>query len=492
MMRRAYERLQWVLVGLLAFLLPFSSFPWVARLTGSSMVAPLALLPLIVLLLVWFVPYLLRGGSLPRLSLPLLAFGMAALGACAAAFFIEIPPFRGASTARAEGEALATLAVGLCFYLVLATWADRPERLRFVLRWVNASGLLVILWSLAQVGTWYRAHAYPDWMWAFQGNMDTSLLLYAQRANAFAYEPSWLAHQLNMLYLPLWLACTATGFTAHRLHWRGLHAEHLLLLGGFVTLILSVSRIGLFTFLLMVAFLLLVWNVRLVRWLQERLSRKSRRLRPWIALASGLVLLAVYIGLAFGTGYGLSRYDARMKRLFDFSTLREQSFLYYANQLVFAERVVFWQAGWEVFNDHPVLGVGLGNAGFFFRDKLSAFSWALTEVRVLMYQSTRVPNIKSLWVRLLAETGMLGFSLFISWCYVLWHAAQALRARAPALFRAIGLAGSFALIGFVLEGFSLDTFALPYFWVTFALLTAASTAARRAAVPIAIGSVFVG
>lgn len=463
------------------------------------MVAPLSLLPLLVLVAVWFGPYLLRSGSLPGQVKPLIAFGAAALISAGAAFFIAFPPYKSVSMPSSELKALATLVIGLLFYLVISSWTNDTDKIRFMLRWINWSGVLVLGWSLFQAFTWYRLHFYPDWMWNFQGKVSTSLLLYVQRANGFAYEPSWLAHQLNMLYLPLWLASTASGYTAHRLRLGWLHVEHLLLLGGIGVLVLSVSRIGLLTFLLMVAFLLLLWNIRLVRYLQDRFSGRmqvsaKRRVwvRRWVALVSAAVLLVVYLALLLGAAYGLSRYDIRMARLFDFSTLKDQSFMYYANQLVFAERLVFWQAGWGVFNDYPILGVGLGNAGFFFPEKLSAFSWALTEVRTLMYQQTNLPNIKSLWVRLLAETGIVGFALFASWCFVLWQSARYLLAHRGALYKMLGLAGSFALIGLIIEGFSIDTFALPYYWITFGLVTAACQHARRGMinqnVPAADGS----
>lgn len=471
---------------MLAFFLPFTSFPLVANLSGSGMVGPLSILPLLLLLFVWLVPFFLRGGKLPPQVTPLFAFCMAALISSAAAFFIAFPPYKSMTLLNSETKSLVTLAIGLCFYLVLVTWLKDAKRLQFFLRWVNWSGVLVMGWSYFQAFIWFRYHTYPDWMWNIQGHVSNSLLLYVQRVTGFAYEPSWLAHQFNMVYLPFWLAATATGYSAHRMRLGILHFEQILLVGGIGTLVLSVSRIGLLTFIFMIAFLILLWNVQLVRWMQRRLVERFRPtgnravlVRQSIAVGSALILVLVYAGILLGAAFGLSRYDVRMARLFDFKTIQDQSFMHYANQLVFAERIVFWQAGWEVFNDNPILGVGLGNAGYFFPKKLSAFSFALNEVRNLIYRQTALPNIKSLWVRLLAETGIIGFAFFVGWIFLLWKSAGFLRSREDRLQKTIGLLGSFALIGFLMEGFSIDTFALPYYWISFALITAVCEQARR-------------
>jgi hypothetical protein len=107
-----------------------------------------------------------------------------------------------------------------------------------------------------------------------------------------------------------------------------------------------------------------------------------------------------------------------------------------------------------------------------------------------MYHWTSLPNIKSLWVRLLAETGLVGFAFFACWWYVLWQSAAYLRRKyfvsrlregSGHLLSVVGLAGSLVLVGFLIEGFSLDTFALPYYWVSFGLLTAACRLGRQQA-----------
>jgi len=478
-------------MGLLAFFLPFTSFPLVARLTGSSMVAPLSLIPMGAMLLFWLLPYFVRRGSLPPQSRVLMAFVVVTLVSCIAAFWLPIPPYKGQTILNQEISALMTLAVGVGFYMVVSAWLRGTDRFYFLLRWINWGGILMLVWSFVQLAVWSRHEVYPVWIWDLQGHFSSSLLLFPRRATGFAYEPSWLAHQLNMLYLPYWLAASVAGFSAHRFRVWKISLENVLLVGGLAALFLSVSRIGWLAFLAMFSYLILLLNSWFVRWAQERLLRLlsgkaqwEQIIRRWFRLASLLVLLTIYAGLMIGAAYAMSRYDPRMARLFDFSTIGEFSFIYYANQLVFAERIVFWQTGWKIFSDFPVLGVGLGNAGFFFPLKLSAFSWGLTEVRTLAYQWTATPNIKSLWVRLLAETGIAGFALFISWWYILWKSGRFLLAHKGRFYKMAGLTGAFVLVGFIVEGFSLDTFALPYYWISFALLASACEQARRSQIEI--------
>jgi hypothetical protein len=404
----------------------------------------------------------------------------------ALALFLPIPSYREIPRLSNEIKALVTLFIGVFFFLMISSWAGSGERSAFILRWVNWGGLAIIVWSVLQSYFWNRQEFYPDWMNTAQTYFSVPWL-YQARVTGFAFEPSWLAHQLNMLYLPFWLAAAVRGTTVHRLRLGPITLERLLLVGGIVTLWLSVSRIGLLGFVMMVVFLLLLGCLNLVRWLQRLLLKRSllsgwrlRLARAGVTIGLLVGLLLISLGLLFGVGYVLSRVDIRMKNLFNpqtLTTLRTQNFAHYANQLVFAERFIFWQTGWEVFNDYPVIGVGLGNAGYFFMQKLSPFAWALTEVRTLMYQQQALPNTKSLWSRILAETGILGMACFVSWLFGLWISANWLR-RACArnsLAGTIGLAGMCVLIGLLAEGFSVDTFALPYYWVSLGLVAAVFT-----------------
>ena len=133
------------------------------------------------------------------------------------------------------------------------------------------------------------------------------------------------------------------------------------------------------------------------------------------------------------------------------------------------------KAGWNIFNDFPWTGVGLGNAGYFFVDKLPPYAWKLEETRLLVYHYSEILNTKSLWIRLLAETGIIGFSFFTCWLVVQWFVAKKLLTSEEQLHKMTAFLGMLVVLGMIFEGFSIDTFALPYYWISLGLLTAVFT-----------------
>jgi hypothetical protein len=475
-------------------LLPVTSMPLVVRLVRSDAVGSPSILLLAALMLLWFVPYLWRRGKLPRQSLPLLAFGLAAVAAAALANFKMIPPYKDISILRNTISSFATLVIGMSFYLMASVYPASEGKLERTLRWLNWSGLLVVAWSLAQTAAWYGAGRYPEWMRTIHSWYSIGTF-FRQRTTGFALEPSWLAHQLNLLFLPFWLAAVVRRVSAHK--WRLFRFfifEDVLLVLGAAVLWLTLSRVGLVAFLLMIAYLLVRANVwlkgRVQTWVVQRWQREDGRGRirqQAVSWGIALAMLAVYAGLFFGVGFFLSRVDPRMADLFKFSLNEENPLLAYANSLNFSSRVVYWEGGWNIFNDHPFFGVGLGNAGFFFPQKLSGYAWWLVEVRNLLFRSTIMLNVKSLWVRLLTETGIIGFSCFAAWFYLLWQTGRALEQEARPQRKVIALAGQFLVIGFIIEGFSVDSFAMPYLWFSAGLVTSvyfSLDAAEGSAAPV--------
>jgi len=472
-------------------LMPITSLPLLSRAIGGSSVAPAAFLPLIWLVLFWFIPYLLKKGTIPRESIPFLFFVSVAIIASAAAFFLNIPAFKDVSVSHEEIRSILTLSIGAAFYLVTASWFSKAQsRLAFILKWINVSGIILILW--AGVQAFYIFHFqshYPAILLTFQRLISTRDL-FIGRITSFAFEPSWLAHQMNLLYLPFWLGATVTGISAHHFRLWKISLENILLLIGIVIVFLA-SRVGTLAILLILVLMGLYGNVilgrRAFKWSLTRFVRFSTAIKKGIRILLPLILLLVFISVyvlgAIGLVYGLSHVDTRLARFFMPQSLKQwvkivQNPYTFFNYLEFAERYVYWVGGWNVFNIYPLLGVGLGNAGFFFQRQLPAYSWSLPEVMDTYYRVAELPNIKSLWVRLLAETGIVGFSAFIAWFYVLFRLSWVIRLSKNPLFRMIGWSGLFVLVAFIIEGFSTDTFALPYLWVSLGIVNAAGALMR--------------
>lgn len=474
-MKRFLSTLEWAGWAAFGLLLPVTSFPLLLRLAGSSMVAPLAGPLVLGLLAASVLPRLLRREPLPRVALPLAGFAGALVLSSALIHFETVPGFRDLSVWKTEIKAFVTLAFGLAFYLTTLVWAKEEGRLRFLLGWVNAGGAVMLGWCAVQALVWRQMGVYPPWMEALNAWIAPHEL-YRGRVSGMAFEPSWLAHQLNMLYLPWWGGAALCGQSAHRWRLGFITVERALLLGGLAAMVLSLSRVGLIAVLLclMAAAATGAWKLgkTLHRWLLSRSQAQGGR-RRWLGALIALLILLVYAGgaagLLFGAARGFMRFDPRMARLFDFSLLRSGSVAAYANQLVFAERVVYWQAGWQVFNDHPLFGVGLGNAGFYLRHHLSPYAWGLHEVRSLLLRSDTLLNPKSIWLRVLGEGGLLAMGFYLAWLFATALSA-ALLFRRRGLARAVAWMGVFALIAMLSEGMSIDSFALPYTWVSLAMV----------------------
>lgn len=450
---------------LLLILLPITSTPAVRDLLQISVIAGPAVLALAILLVIWFVPYLLQGGGMPEEMLPLIGFGLAAILSISVSQFLVIPTFKDQSMLRTALSAFITLLVGIGYLALTYSRISNEAEFRQTLKWIYLGGSLMLIWSVTQSSVWFINGRYFQWMRDFQDIVSLGPL-YRQRASGFALEPSWLAHMLNMLYLPMWLAASTSGYSVFKFRlFKKITGEMVLLALGILVLILTLSRVGWITFFCMAAFLVVKWNIRLIRWAQNRFRVfEHRRGFSTVIISTGLVL--VYSLLIILAAYGMSRVDPRMADLFSPEFLQLKNMNRYANALQFGERVVYWQAGWEVFNRHPMLGVGLGNAGRWFSQTIPSYGMNLIEVRQLLFRSGDIPNIKNLWIRLLAETGIVGFAFYTAWLFSLFKRSISFSFSRTAITTLAMYWGIFIVIGIILEGFSIDSFAMPFFWIS--------------------------
>ncbi len=497
---RRYPILIWIteiLWGLMLIGLPLTSLPLLGDIT-KSVVVPFSMIPLFAILLVWFVPFLLRRGGIPLESKPLIAFVLITIIASAITYFLGPLAFKNKTIQSQEFRAFITLVIGISFYFTIASWPTDQPRLKKALQLINLGGAIMIIWALIQAYyIVFHGINYPRLFALIRDHLvvQNSAVRDGNRVTGLAYEPSWFAHLLNVLYFPLWLSASYLRTSVFRWRlFRIISFENILILPALVVFILSSPRVGLLAFLLVLVFLLVKLNLAIYRiiskWVMNHLNagRISMNLiKVLIRVGIVLVFIGVYLGGIFFFVKLFSKYDYRFKLLTQPFTqqelnglgLNESSFIYIGNRFAFGERLIYWFAGWHTFNDYPWIGVGLGNSGYYFVSHLSFQGWDSFEIRDVIYRLYDLPNIKSLWIRLLSETGLIGFSFFATWYFLLWKSARATSRSQDMTLRLVALAGQLGLIAFLVEGFSIDSFALPYLWAITALIAAAGVIYRK-------------
>jgi hypothetical protein len=497
---KAVEQLCEVIWAVGMICLPVTSFPLFASLSGG-LVAPLSILPFFILLLLWSLPLIARKGELPKETLPLVVFSLVAIISCAAAYIFFIPGFKGKTVPGQEIRALFTLAVGITFFLVTATWVKNPARLKNTWKYITIGGVISLVWTGIQAYFIFKQYnAYPGWV----NQIESWLVIHSPsfypntgRVSGMTYEASWFAHQMVIVYLPIWIAATYQRTSAFSFRVSRLSLENILVVLGLVAFFLSSPRIGLVSLLLVAVYLFMKLNVVFKRWVVGQLSKtrlvtdlstpdSHHKLINTIASTSIFVLyiliLGGVIGFAIQRDWRLTTLVSEPPSLNDIVgvlTLDENTLLNLSHRFIFLERMVYWMNGWNVFNLHPWLGVGLGNAGFFFPQLAPALGWSSSEIRNVLYYFTQLPNVKSLWFRLLAETGLVGFSVFIAWLFTLFQSSRFSQHHADATTKTLAFAGQLALLAFIGEGLSIDSFAMPYFWVMAGLIAGSAMMFRQ-------------
>jgi O-antigen ligase len=456
-------------------------------------VSPLSGLPLVFIACVWFVPWLFIKGRLPKIVLPFVVFAAVALLASLITPFLEIYPFLEQVPFDRSLRALITLGAGLLFYLVASVILRTEKELRLSLRWLYVGGIVMLLWSSVQ-----GAYALQNIVKDFTGLQHVPSIvvrihrffsirdMFATRVTGLAYEPSFLADQLVVLYLPLWLASVVMKRSVFSAKRSAFSIELGLSLWGLVILFLAQSRIGLLSAFAVLGTLGLAGAWQLAGRLTGKLNLKGATSRgpEDIHASTRWFRSLIFIGFIFLIFMAMiagvvlaAQVDPRVEDLFEIdfaATLVHYDKPIYAisSKLAYAERLMYWTSGFRVFSKYPILGVGLGNSGFLFLETVPSFGYRLPEIISIANGSPQFPNPKNLWIRLLSETGIIGFSVFIIWLSLLALGARSLLKQKKGLIAILGLAGLLALLAQVFEGFSLDTFALPQLWIMLGLLTA--------------------
>jgi hypothetical protein len=439
------------------FTLPITSFRYFPVGEGT-LVRPLALYPLVLLLPLLIIQWIRCQRPSPWVS-GLTLLGLFALFTLTASSFgsvFEPIPLRGQTYLGRVIRAWFTLIIGLSFF-TSASWMNRSEvDLRFTVKWILAGLCLDIAWSGIQSFTFYTPLLDKVMVTHWQLAFSVRELVRTNRISGMAYEPSWLAGQIATIYMPLLFAAllTKTRFTSRP--W----LEPALFVITTLLLFATYSRGGLLITVGVAIFVFLLFGRDLLKngwsWFIS-----GFRAHTW-ALFVRITLVLAVIAVIAGAVLFLGRKNY-FRRLWETSADTISEYLVDINA---GARSAYAIGAMAAFDEYPLAGVGLGASGFYIYQNLP--DWTLTTVPEIARQldpgNKLYPNPKNIYVRLLAETGLIGFVLFLVFQLgVLGDALNALRG--TGLFRMLGIAGLFAWLAISLYNFTQDSLATPNIWL---------------------------
>lgn len=148
-----YRGLNSTLIFITLLGLPLTSFPFIIKYTGSE-VAPFSAIPIAMLLIVWFIPFIVRRGKLPVESVPLIYFVLICVAVTGLGLFMDGFYSKDKNFLYQSTRAFVTLGVGLSFYLIFATWEQDLKTYKQTLQILYLTGGVLILWSLVEDSSW--------------------------------------------------------------------------------------------------------------------------------------------------------------------------------------------------------------------------------------------------------------------------------------------------------------------------------------------------
>ncbi len=450
--------------------LPVTSFRWFPGLGESTLVRPLALYPLALLLplllvLAWRKKIQLTwAGAFVALGV----FVLFALFASSIGALINPIPLRGQVYDGRAIRALVTLIIGISFF-VAAVWMNKDEEdLRFTVKWILAGLCLNIAWSGLQAVTFYTGLLEKEMVTHWQLAFSMRELVRTNRISGLAYEPAWLAGQIATTFFPFLFAAVLTKYRLTRLSW----LEPALLVLTTLVLLATYSRGGLLIVVGTSGLMMLLFGRDILKgmWTWFIGGFKERRFMSFIFRLS---IIIAFVGIIVGAFVFLSQKNY-FRRLWE---INADSLSEYIVDINAGARGAYSVGALGAFSEYPLTGVGLGGSGFYIYQNLP--DWALTTVPEIAKQlnpSNRLyPNPKNLYVRLLAETGLFGFVLFIAFLFNVLGETLSLFKRNEPWARFAVVAGVFAWVAIALYNFTQDSLTTPNIWIVPGILVGLAT-----------------
>lgn len=451
-----FARLLW---GAALLALPVTSFRWFPFLGEGTLVRPLSLYPLALLLPLLIIQWrrkkidLYWAGAFVALG----AFVLFVFAATSFGVLIDPMPLRGQTYSGRAIRALVTLLIGVLFFLC-AVWMNRNQAdLHFSVRWILIGLCLDLAWSGLQGFTFYTGLLEKEMVTHWQLAFSMRELVRSNRISGLAYEPAWLAGQLATIFIPFLFSAVLTNFRLTRLKW----LEPVLLAFSLLVLLAAYSRGGLLITTASAGLTLLLFGRAAMRSAWKWFTNGFRGRTFGVIIRMGIVVAA--IGAFVGAFLFLGQKDY-FRRLWEIDA---QSLSEYIIDINAGARGAYSAGALAAYEQHPWTGVGLGASGFYIYQNLP--DWALTTIpeiaRQLNPQNSLYPNPKNLYVRLLAETGLIGFFLFVAFQLYLLGDMLALAVRKEPWARFAAVAGAFAWLAITFYNFTQDSLTTPNIWL---------------------------
>jgi len=126
------------------------------------------------------------------------------------------------------------------------------------------------------------------------------------------------------------------------------------------------------------------------------------------------------------------------------------------------------EAALNIFYSNPILGVGIGQFGFYAADNYPNFAWQSLEVTdwsLNDFGTTAWPAAFSNYTRLLAEVGFLGTAIFLYMNILLIYNMVALIGKQKLDYQKYSIAILSGMIGLLVSGLSAETFTYIAWWL---------------------------